>query len=306
MKPLITLGITCYNAEDTIELAVRSAIAQDWGNVEIIVVDDASNDGSYKILEQLQKEDTRIRLIRHEENQGYPSSLNTIIEHANGDFIAIFDDDDLSSPDRLTCQYERLVTYEKESGSDKVVCYCNRLAIAVNGETQPVLAIGRNGVAPFGVMVADFLFFEKKVPGYTFGQFGSCTLFARKTIFRFAGNFDPDFRRCAEWDWAVRLAFLGGHFIAVDKPLVTQRITLSSDKANRIPLYYAIKLRQKYKTYLKQNNMYALSIIMAYVKYYYAKKMRWRFRFALLTALVVGPRATVEHIRAARKSGSGR
>ena len=49
-KPLITIGITCFNAEKTIERALLSAINQDWPNFEIIVVDDASTDSS-KIID---------------------------------------------------------------------------------------------------------------------------------------------------------------------------------------------------------------------------------------------------------------
>ena len=50
--PLITIGITCYNAEKTIRRAVDSALSQDWPNYEVIVVDDGSTDNSLKILRE--------------------------------------------------------------------------------------------------------------------------------------------------------------------------------------------------------------------------------------------------------------
>ena len=48
--PLITIGITCFNAEETIEIALKSAFSQDWSNYEVIVVDDGSSDNSIEIL----------------------------------------------------------------------------------------------------------------------------------------------------------------------------------------------------------------------------------------------------------------
>ncbi|HET6348444.1 MAG TPA: glycosyltransferase family 2 protein, partial [Candidatus Krumholzibacteria bacterium] len=67
---LITVGITCFNAEDTIERAVRSAQAQTWDNIEIVVADDASRDRSRAIVQQLASGDARIRVVHHETNSG--------------------------------------------------------------------------------------------------------------------------------------------------------------------------------------------------------------------------------------------
>ena len=53
IHPLITIGITCYNAEKTILSAINSAINQDWPNFEIIIVDDFSADGSVKIIDEV-------------------------------------------------------------------------------------------------------------------------------------------------------------------------------------------------------------------------------------------------------------
>ena len=69
-SPLITIGVTCFNAEDTIVRAIESAQKQDWPNFEIVIVDDASTDNSIKIIEEMQREDQRISLHRHDKNQG--------------------------------------------------------------------------------------------------------------------------------------------------------------------------------------------------------------------------------------------
>ncbi len=112
--PLITIGITCYNARETIERAIRSAQRGDWDPIEILVVDDAGTDGSAAIVEAMARDDARIRLIRHPVNRGVAAARNTIIGEAQGEFIAFLDDDDEMLPDRLRLQYSLLLRTERE------------------------------------------------------------------------------------------------------------------------------------------------------------------------------------------------
>lgn len=69
--PLITIGITYYRASDTIEKAVSSALAQTWKNIEIIIVDDCSNDGQEAILKAFQDNHPEITVIHHRFNTGW-------------------------------------------------------------------------------------------------------------------------------------------------------------------------------------------------------------------------------------------
>ena len=62
---LVTIGITCYNAENTIDRAINSAFAQSWPKIEIIIVDDYSVDGSISIIEQMIAGHMNARLIKH-------------------------------------------------------------------------------------------------------------------------------------------------------------------------------------------------------------------------------------------------
>jgi glycosyltransferase involved in cell wall biosynthesis len=263
---LITIGITCFNAEDTIEKAIKGALQQDWPNLEIIIVDDFSTDSSAEKLCEAVKTDTRIKVITHEENKGFPSALNTIVEHAEGEFIALFDDDDISRNDRLTLQRERIVSYEQEKRTDMILCYSNR-DIQMPTDDEPKYssyAIGRHAPEPFGSMVADYILLYSGVPEYTWGIFGSCTLMARKEVYKKIGKFDPFFRRTAEWDFAVRASFINTHFIAVDQPLILQAKTISSDKSEKISQHYKIELRKKHKNYLKKKHAYLASMAIAY------------------------------------------
>jgi hypothetical protein len=109
---------------------------------------------------------------------------------------------------------------------------------------------------------------------------------ARRRTFRAIGDFDPDFRRSAELDFAVRAALQKAHFISVNEPLITQYKTASADKAGTIPVEYALKLRRKHKNYLSRENVYWASIVMAYAWFHGNAGRAWRHR--LLSTLAYG------------------
>jgi glycosyltransferase involved in cell wall biosynthesis len=284
--PKITVGITCFNAADTIGRAVRSALAQDWPDFEILIVDDASTDDSVQVLEADFGAVPQIKIIHQVENKGYPAALNTILKHANGSFVAFFDDDDESAPERLRLQYERLTKYEEIRKTKDILCYTDRMVVKPDKENL-MKAIGRASKEPYGKMVADFLLWHKEEPEYSWGQFGSCTLMARKGVLQQQGGFDETFRRMAEWDFAIRFALADGHFISVDRPLVRQYITHTADKAGKTSLKYAYQLRRKHQAYLKEQGLYAASFMVARSRFCYAKGRRWKSRFFLALACLM-------------------
>ncbi|WP_163848984.1 glycosyltransferase family 2 protein [Pseudooceanicola aestuarii] len=290
-KPLITIGITCFNAADTIDRAIASALAQDWPWIEILVVDDASVDTSAERIAAWAGRDKRLRVVRHEVNLGYPSALNTLISAAQGQAIAFFDDDDHSAPDRLRHQYDRLTSHEAKHPAQPVLCYANRLVVE---GSQRVLsrAIGRQAPEPHGPAVADFLLLQARARPFTWGQFGSCTLMARVGVLRGLGGFDPGFRRMAEWDLAIRAAAGGAHFIAVDAPLVTQYKTPGdgAEKTGNTPLRYALRLREKHAGILRERGLYRAARAMAHVRFHAARGARGRMRVFAALALVHAPR----------------
>ncbi|MCB9978327.1 MAG: FkbM family methyltransferase [Rhodospirillales bacterium] len=293
--PRVTIGVTCHNAQGTIRRALSSAAAQEYPDFEILVVDDASEDESAQIIADFAAEDPRIRFVRHENNKGYPAALNTILRNAAGEFVAFFDDDDESAPARLRQQIERLQAFEARSLQQMVFCYTNR-AVVRPGKSDPdhvTRAIGRSPPEPHGTEVADFLLWEARTPGTTWGAFGSCTLMARKADFEALKGFDEAFRRCAEWDLAIRAAFRGAYFIAVDAPLVTQYKTPTADKSGTTPLRYALLLRDKHRDYLESRGMVRAADAMARCRFYYARGDRWRSRFFKALGCVFAPRTVL-------------
>jgi len=99
--------MTCYNAASTIELSVRSIIAQTFTNWELVLVDNCSTDNSLTVVRNLN--DDRIRVIALDKNHGRTPALAIALENAHAEFVAILDADDISSRDRLQQQFDFLI-----------------------------------------------------------------------------------------------------------------------------------------------------------------------------------------------------
>jgi len=94
-SPLISVVLPFYNAQENLEEAVRSVLKQDYGNLELVLVNDASTDRSPRIAEDLREMDSRIRIISHETNKGAGPGRNTGVSHSRGEYIFFLDSDDL-------------------------------------------------------------------------------------------------------------------------------------------------------------------------------------------------------------------
>ncbi|WP_311066000.1 glycosyltransferase [Halomonas sp. DWK9] len=112
--PLISVIIPLYNAEATIATALRSLFAQQGVRLEIIVVDDASQDASVSLVEALQHEapaHASLMMVRHFHNQGAYAARNTGMAAASGEFITTHDSDDWSHPQKLQYQLQALLDH---------------------------------------------------------------------------------------------------------------------------------------------------------------------------------------------------
>ena len=289
---LVSIVITCFNAQETIERAVLSAILQDWPEKEIIIIDDFSTDKSYELLSKIAQKNPEIILIRHKSNLGYPAALNTAIKKTNGEFIAIFDADDINSKNRLSSQIKRIEEYEEKNIDSMILCYSNRDVFKFKSikADHIAYAIGRNSPEPFGEEVAEYILGIPTNPTKVWGMFGSCTLMARKSVFNQVGPFDESFRRCAEWDFAIRASFLEAHFISVNQSLIKMFKTPSSYKAGRIPLLYSLKIRDKYKPYLESRGFFNASKLIAKSNFYFNKKNLFLGMLFKLCSLIISPK----------------
>lgn len=231
--PLITIGLICYNAQNTILRALESAREQDWKNKEILIVDDFSTDNTIAIVQKFCAENPflRIRLAINPSNCGVSVNRQTIIDQAHGEYIAFFDDDDTSMPNRLTAQYRRIIEFPL-APAQKILCYGDRLVHKKDGmgETVTEYGIGRKSPEPRGKEVSIALLSGQRIKGKSWGSMGAGTLMAHTHALRDLG-FDASFRRGAEIEMAIRAGILGYSFISVPAPVIDQYITLAPHKS---------------------------------------------------------------------------
>ena len=101
----VSVIVTVYNIEEYIGNCLDSLLDQEGVDLEIICVDDVSTDGSYDILCDYSRKDSRIKVIRNKQNMGLSSARNVGFREARGEFLYNIDGDDLLKPGALKCLY---------------------------------------------------------------------------------------------------------------------------------------------------------------------------------------------------------
>jgi len=293
---LVTIGITCYNAENTIDRAIYSALSQSWPKIEIIIVDDCSVDSSVGIIEEMIVGHRNIRLLKHKDNMGRASARNTILKNARGDFVAFYDDDDESFPKRIEEQVEKILSYEKKSGAKYVTCCASGIRCYSNGYTLPMPAIGSQGEVPQGIGLADYLLFYKRQPGWFYGGgVPTCALLARRIVFEAVEGFEEGMRIGEDADLAIRLAFIGCHFVGTKNNLFRQYVTFAEDKSPEIKLAAEQHLAEKNEDYLRTINRYYYARQWPKLRYLHFKRRYCSFLFELTKLFIRHPLAVVMH-----------
>ena len=115
--PLISVYMPTFNRAIMASRAIDSVLAQDYPNIELLVVDDASTDDTWHRLTNKYINDERIRFFRQSSGQGACAARNRAISEARGDFVTGIDDDDEFLPGRLTSLYQAY--------NDKYSCVCS-------------------------------------------------------------------------------------------------------------------------------------------------------------------------------------
>ena len=113
--PLVTIYIPTFNRVELLKRAVESVRQQTYKNLEIIIVDDCSNDDTHAYLEEIKKQDSRIRYFIKEKNSGACVSRNIAIEKAKGEYITGLDDDDYFYKNRIEIFIYNLCELDKYS-----------------------------------------------------------------------------------------------------------------------------------------------------------------------------------------------
>lgn len=126
MEPLISVVIPSYNYEAYIGVAIRSVAAQTYQNIELVVIDDCSIDGSYALVcalkEEMKDRFQNIVVRKNAQNMGAHDTINAGIEAASGEYLAILNADDLFEPNRFCVMMDAMQSKNAMWSFSKVKC----------------------------------------------------------------------------------------------------------------------------------------------------------------------------------------
>jgi glycosyltransferase involved in cell wall biosynthesis len=193
-RPLVSVMMPCFNAADTLPLALASLTAQSMADWECICLDDGSSDRTWDVLSAVAARDPRFRIERFAENRGRGAARQRILELGRGKYVAFQDADDWSYPGRL----EHEARWLDADPHIAVVSVC----AAVMRDSTLVGLIKPPVSAPLPVVAR---FDRPEPPPILFPTSMIDADLAKQT------GFDPAFRRSQDGDFLVR-AMLGRHY----------------------------------------------------------------------------------------------
>lgn len=211
-SPKVSIVMPSYNSAPCIAQAIDSVIRQDFSDWELLIVDDASDDGTPDLVRSRYLHDPRISIHVLSQNQGAAIARNTAIERARGRFIAFLDSDDYWFPEKLESQVPALET------SDACLAFSQYKIMQGDDETSAVIAN-----APLNLHYADLL------RGNPIGCL-TAIYDTKKT----GKVFMPLVRRRQDWGLWLRLLRGGQRAIGLQKPLAVLRIRKGSLSANKV------------------------------------------------------------------------
>ena len=201
---MISVIITAYNVVGFVREAVDSALAQTFRDIEVIVVDDGSTDGSTDTLRDL--DDPRLRVIR-EVHGGSAAARNAGLRLASGELVAFLDGDDRWAPQNLERQSAFL-----ESHPEVDMTFGHSLVVDEEGRSTGFKSSSHAGPVSFSQLLR----------ANEIGN-GSCVLLRREALDR-AGCFDPNLAACVDIDVWMRVVRLRpGNVVAIPEVLTFYR-----------------------------------------------------------------------------------
>ena len=111
MNPLLSIVTPVYNVESFLDRSVQSILSQSYRDIELILIDDGSTDGSSSLCDELAKKDIRVKVI-HKENGGVSTARNVGLEIASGEYLTFVDPDDFLAPDTYLANMEYLISHK--------------------------------------------------------------------------------------------------------------------------------------------------------------------------------------------------
>lgn len=209
MNPLVTIVIPVYNGENYLAEAINSALNQDYENIEILVVNDGSNDSGATRSVALSY-GTRIRFFE-KENGGVASALNMAIKNMNGQYFSWLSHDDKYKINKISTQIDFL-----KSNTSKVIPFSDYDLI--NDKSKLIN----------GIKLDHDLLERKDLYAIFRGCLNGCTLLLPKECFSIIGYFDESLKYTQDYDYWFRLSKFY-KFSHINQSLVETRIHPEQD-----------------------------------------------------------------------------
>lgn len=203
VNPAISVLLAVHNGERYVQHAVQSVLSQTFGNYELLIIDDASTDGTASILDRFS--DERIVRITNDENLGLTRSLIQALPRCRAPLIARMDGDDISEPTRFDRQFARL-----DAHPDVALVACLTRHIDEQGrELATQRYAGDLGFLKWDLCRWNPLFHP--------------TVMFRKAAVEEVGGYDPRFRYAQDYDLFTRLVMAGHRVENITEPLLRFR-----------------------------------------------------------------------------------
>ena len=210
--PLVSIIIPVYNGSDYLRESIDSALAQTYKNLEVIVVNDGSNDDC-KTEEIALSYKNKITYYANE-NGGVSSALNTGIKNMNGEYFSWLSHDDLYYPNKISEQVELL----NKNNTSNIIVNCSYEVIDEEG--NPITTSRRKNKAQ-KMQYEPHEAFKMLFSG---GNFNGCALLVPKKAIRENRLFDENLAFIQDWKMWVLLSLDNYMFLSVNKPLIKMRV----------------------------------------------------------------------------------
>ncbi|WP_413214683.1 glycosyltransferase family 2 protein [Paraburkholderia kururiensis] len=216
INPVVSVVIPAYNREAYIGEAVRSILQQTFRDLELIVVDDGSTDGTRESAYWAAGGDGRFRFIRLEKNGGVSRALNTGFQNSRGKFIARLDSDDRATRDRIATQLHAFFRQDR------------------------LVAVGSH-VFQFGDVVEQVVRFpllDRNIKAHLITAAnhisGGTIMVSRPFIDRHNIRFDEHLAVAEDYDYIVSIMKCGGFVANIDAPLTDYRVYRGNTSNSRV------------------------------------------------------------------------
>lgn len=257
MTPLVSICIPTYNHAHFLSAAIGSALAQTERNLEVLVVDNCSTDGTQSVVEGFCRTDLRVRYVRNETNLGLVGNLNRCLELASGVYIKYLLADDLLEPD---CVSTMIAAMESTPGI--VLVACRRQLVDLDLKPTRIAGLrAMNGLLD-GKRMIDYTLFNGNYVGEPTG-----TLFRRQDALR---GFSAEFRRLVDVEMWFHLLEKGA-LLYLEQALVKVRQHDSQETHGIIRNLDFID---------EEIDLYLRYLNRPYVRATLMKRLKWRFKTA--------------------------